>query len=160
MAKPRWLDDQEMHAWMGYRRMRALLDLQLARDLMQDSGLSESDYDVLSTLSETEGQRLRLGDLADWMLWSKSRLSHHITRMQQRGLVDREACADDARGSMIVLTAAGMRAIVAAAPGHVESVRRHLFDHLTPDEVASLAAMSHRVVDHLKRVGADPAYVD
>ncbi len=160
MAKPRWLDDDEMLAWTGYRRMRALLDLQLARDLVQDSGLSESDYDVLSTLSENEGQRMRLGDLADWMLWSRSRLSHHITRMQQRGLVGREACADDARGSMIVLTAAGLRAIVAAAPGHVESVRRHLIDHLTPDEVASLAAMSHRVVDHLKRVGADPAYVD
>ncbi len=154
MAKQRWLDDDEMRAWMGYRRMRALLDLQLARDLMQESGLSESDYDVLSTLSETEGQRMRLGDLADWMLWSKSRLSHHITRMQQRGLVDREACADDARGSMIVLTAAGMRAIVAAAPGHVESVRRHLFDHLTPDEVVTLGQLTGRVVEHLQQVDA------
>jgi DNA-binding MarR family transcriptional regulator len=99
--------------------MRTLLDLQIARDLNHDSGLSETDYDVLSTLSESPEQMLRLGDLAAHMLWSKSRLSHHITRMQQRGLVARQDCAADGRGAMLTLTEAGWQAIRSAAPAHV-----------------------------------------
>lgn len=153
MAQPRWLDEREQSAWRGYRRMRRLLDLELARELMRDAGLSEPDYDVLSDLSETPDQRLRLSELADRMLWSRSRLSHHLTRMQQRGLVSREECASDGRGAVVVLTAEGRRAIEAAAPGHVAAVRRHLIDLLTPDEVAALDALTHRVVDHLTRPG-------
>jgi DNA-binding MarR family transcriptional regulator len=129
--------------------MRTLLDLQLGRDLMRDSGLSEPDYDVLSNLSEAPGQRMRLSELAAWMLWSKSRLSHHITRMQQRGLVDREECPGDARGSVLVLTAAGLASINEAAPLHVASVRRHLIDLISPDELAALDALSHRVAERL-----------
>ncbi|MET7709806.1 hypothetical protein [Micromonospora sp. NPDC005413] len=83
------------------------------------------------------------------MLWSRSRLSHHLTRMQQRGLVTREEYADDARGSIIALTPAGRQAIESAAPGHVAAVRRHLIDLLTPAEVEALGALTHRVVDHL-----------
>jgi len=149
VAETEWLNEQEAHAWRGYRRMRALLDLELTRDLMRDSGLSDADYDVLSNLSETPGQRLRLSELATWMLWSKSRLSHHITRMQQRGLVDREECADDGRGSVITLTPAGLRAIEQAAPRHVASVRRNMFDLLTAQEIATLGKLSHRVLEHL-----------
>jgi DNA-binding MarR family transcriptional regulator len=149
MSEPRWLDDREMRAWLGYRRMRLLLDLRLSRDLMNDSGLSEPDYDVLSNLSDAEDQRMRLSDLAAHMRWSKSRLSHHVTRMQERGLVCREECADDGRGSMLALTPEGLRAIVAAAPGHVASVRRHLIDVLTAEEIDTLAALSHRVAERL-----------
>ncbi|MEU1808569.1 MarR family winged helix-turn-helix transcriptional regulator [Micromonospora aurantiaca (nom. illeg.)] len=149
MDEPRWLDEQEDRAWRGYRRMRRLLDLELARELMQDAGLSEPDYDVLSDLSETPEQRLRLSELADRMLWSRSRLSHHISRMQQRGLVTREECATDGRGSVVVLTPAGRRAVEAAAPGHVAAVRRHLIDRLTPAEVSALGTLSQRVIDHL-----------
>ncbi|NED57233.1 MarR family transcriptional regulator [Micromonospora aurantiaca] len=149
MDEPRWLDEQENRAWRGYRRMRRLLDLELARELMQDAGLSEPDYDVLSDLSETPEQRLRLSELADRMLWSRSRLSHHISRMQQRGLVTREECATDGRGSVVVLTPAGRKAVEAAAPGHVAAVRRHLIDRLTPAEVAALGTLSQRVIDHL-----------
>ncbi|MER5605599.1 MarR family transcriptional regulator [Micromonospora tulbaghiae] len=149
MDEPHWLDEQEDRAWRGYRRMRRLLDLELARELMQDAGLSEPDYDVLSDLSETPEQRLRLSELADRMLWSRSRLSHHISRMQQRGLVSREECATDGRGSVVVLTPAGRRAVEAAAPGHVAAVRRHLIDRLTPAEVAALGTLSQRVIDHL-----------
>ena len=149
MDAPRWLDEREERAWRGYRRMRRLLDLELARELAQDAGLSEPDYDVLSDLSETPDQRLRLSELADRMLWSRSRLSHHLTRMQQRGLVTREECASDGRGSVVALTPAGRRAIEAAAPGHVAAVRRHLIDLLTPEEVDALGALTHRVVDHL-----------
>ncbi|MET7468484.1 MarR family winged helix-turn-helix transcriptional regulator [Micromonospora sp. NPDC005686] len=149
MDEPRWLDEQQDRAWRGYRRMRRLLDLELARELMQDAGLSEPDYDVLSDLSETPEQRLRLSELADRMLWSRSRLSHHISRMQQRGLVTREECATDGRGSVVVLTPAGRRAVEAAAPGHVAAVRRHLIDRLTPAEVAALGTLSQRVIGHL-----------
>jgi DNA-binding MarR family transcriptional regulator len=153
--EPRWLTEPEDRAWRGYRRMRTLLDLQLGRDLMRESGLSEADYDVLSGLSETQGHRMRLSELAAQMLWSKSRLSHHITRMQQRGLVRREECEGDARGSVIVLTDAGWQTIVDAAPGHVTSVRRHMIDLLTEEEIEALASLSHRVVGHLARPDAD-----
>jgi DNA-binding MarR family transcriptional regulator len=156
MREPRWLSDREMHAWLGYRRMRLLLHLQLDRDLMSQSGLSEQDYDVLSNLSEAAGQRMRLTDLAGHMRWSKSRLSHHITRMRQRGLVDREECAEDGRGSMLVLTRAGQQAISRAAPGHVESVRKHFIDVLTDDEIDALAALSHRVVERLNATVLPP----
>ncbi|MFG1897485.1 MarR family winged helix-turn-helix transcriptional regulator [Micromonospora zamorensis] len=149
MDAPRWLDAREDRAWRGYRRMRRLLDLELARELTQDGGLSEPDYDVLSDLSETPQGRLRLSELADRMLWSRSRLSHHLTRMQQRGLVTREECPDDARGAIVVLTPTGRHAIEAAAPGHVTAVRRHFIDLLTPAEVEALGAFTHRVVDHL-----------
>ncbi|GIF69419.1 MarR family transcriptional regulator [Asanoa ishikariensis] len=150
MAKPRWLTEHEEAAWVGYRRMRVLLDLRINRDLVSQSGLSEQDYDVLSNLSEAVGQRMRLGDLAAHMCWSKSRLSHHITRMQDRGLVQREECADDGRGSMLTLTRKGHDAIIAAAPGHVASVRQHLIDVLTPEEIDTLAALTHRVVARLQ----------
>ncbi|MGC4852089.1 MarR family winged helix-turn-helix transcriptional regulator [Micromonospora sp. DT4] len=149
MEATRWLDERQDRAWRGYRRMRRLLDLELARELSQDAGLSEPDYDVLSDLSETPQGRLRLSELADRMLWSRSRLSHHLTRMQQRGLVTREECPDDARGAFVVLTRAGRNAIEAAAPGHVTAVRQHFLDLLTPAEVEALGAFTHRVVDHL-----------
>ncbi|MFG1655044.1 MarR family winged helix-turn-helix transcriptional regulator [Micromonospora chersina] len=149
MDDPRWLDAREARAWRGYRRMRRLLDLELARELMQDAGLSEPDYDVLSDLSETPDQRLRLSELADRMLWSRSRLSHHLARMQQRGLVTREEHPSDGRGSIVVLTPAGRAAIEAAAPGHVAAVRRHLIDLLTPEEIDALGALTQRVVDRL-----------
>jgi DNA-binding MarR family transcriptional regulator len=155
VSEPRWLTEREDRAWRGYRRMRTLLDLQLGRDLMRESGLSEADYDVLSGLSETEGRKMRLSELATQMLWSKSRLSHHITRMEQRGLVRREECSEDARGSVVALTDAGWNAIVAAAPGHVASVRRHLIDLLTAGEIDALAALSRRVVDRLSGVRAE-----
>jgi DNA-binding MarR family transcriptional regulator len=145
----RWLDPAEQHAWRGYRRMRALLDLQLARDLMRDSGLSEADYDVLSTLGETDGHRMRLTELAAHMLWSKSRLSHHIARMQQRGLVTRDACDEDGRGSIVSLTPAGLQTVDTAAPRHVESVRRHFVDVVEPAELAALDALTERVVARL-----------
>src|SRR6266571_5038736 len=82
VAEPRWLTDAEYRAWIGYRRMRTRLDLQLARDLASDAGLSEPDYDVLSTVSEAPGRRMRISELASAVLWSKSRASHQITRMQ------------------------------------------------------------------------------
>jgi DNA-binding MarR family transcriptional regulator len=154
---PRWLDDAEMRAWLGYRRMRLLLDLQISRDLAEDSGLSEADYDVLSNLSETDEQRMRLTELSAHMLWSKSRLSHHITRMQQRGLVDREEIPSDERGAVLVLTKAGRQAIGAAAPPHVESVRRHFIDLLSDDQIKVLGDVADTIVNHHRDIAQHAA---
>jgi DNA-binding MarR family transcriptional regulator len=144
-----WLDEREQRAWRGYRRMRTLLDLQLARDLSRDSGLSEPDYDVLSTLSEIPGAGWRAGDLAARLSWSTSRLTHHTARMQARGLVAREASPDDGRGAVISLTEAGWALLRDAAPPHVRSVRALFIDLLTEDEIDALAAISEKVVAHL-----------
>jgi len=147
--EPPWLDDAEARAWRGYMRMRTLLHAQIVRDLAREAGLSGPDYDVLSNVSEAEGRRSRLGDLAARMAWSKSRLSHHITRMEQRGLVTREDCTSDGRGAFVVLTDAGLRAIQAAAPGHVASVRRHFIDLLSREQLDALAEITRTVVRRL-----------
>jgi DNA-binding MarR family transcriptional regulator len=132
--------------------MRALLDLQITRDLAKDSGLSDADYDVLSSLSESDGHVLRLGDLAAHMLWSKSRLSHHITRMEQRGLVARRECPSDGRGAVLTLTETGWQAIRAAAPPHLESVRRHFIDRLSGEQIRALGDLAETVVSHLGNI--------
>jgi len=147
--EPLWLDDAEARAWRGYMRMRTLLYAQIVRDLAREAGLSGPDYDVLSNVSEAEGRRSRLGDLAARMAWSKSRLSHHITRMEQRGLVTREDCTSDGRGAFVVLTDAGLRAIQDAAPGHVTSVRRHFIDLLSREQLDALAEITQTVVRRL-----------
>ena len=149
MASPRWLTAPQERAWRRYRRMRTLLDLQLARDLHQDSELSEADYDVLSTLSETPSSSWRARDLASQLLWSTSRLAHHIGRMEQRGLVARQPCADDARGAIISLTEQGQATLRKAAPPHVASVRRHMIDLLTAEELAALDSIAGKVITHL-----------
>jgi len=129
--------------------MRTLLDLQIARDLSKDSGLSEADYDVLSTLSEKPEGCWRAQDLAAQLLWSTSRLAYHVGRMEQCGLVARQPCADDARGALISLTQQGQTTLHQAAPPHVGSVRRHMIDLLTADEVAALDTIAAKVIIHL-----------
>lgn len=153
MTATRWLSAGEERAWRGYRRMRTLLDLRLARDLAQDAGLSESDYDVLSTLTEAPGSSWRANELAARLLWSSSRLAHHVGRMERRGLVTRRSCDDDGRGAIIAISDEGMEILRRAAPGHVESVRRHLVDLLTPAEIEALTTISGKVIQHF---AADP----
>jgi DNA-binding MarR family transcriptional regulator len=138
-----------MRAWMGYRRVRARLDLQLSRDLARDSGLSDADYEVLSSVSESAAGQVRLGDLAAHMLWSKSRLSHHVGRMEQRGLVARQDCASDGRAATLTLTEAGWAAIRAAAPSHVASVRRNFIDLLSDEQIRVLGDLTETVLAHL-----------
>jgi DNA-binding MarR family transcriptional regulator len=144
-----WLDVEEQQAWRSYRRMRQVLDLQLARDLERDSGLSEPDYDVLSTLTEREDARWRIGDLATRLLWSTSRLAHHLGRMEARGLVAREPCAEDGRGTTATLTKEGRVVLERAAPPHVRSVREHFVDLLSDEELAVLTRIAERVIAHL-----------
>jgi DNA-binding MarR family transcriptional regulator len=129
--------------------MRRALDAQLNRELERDSGLSESDYDVLSNLSEQPTRRVRARELGARLEWSSSRLAHHIGRMERRGLVRREECADDSRGSVVALTEAGQTTIARAAPAHVTSVRRHFLDLLTDEQHAALRSISDTVLEHL-----------
>jgi DNA-binding MarR family transcriptional regulator len=103
------------------------------------------DYLVLSSLSESPSRRHRLTELAARMQWSPSRLSHHVSRMEQRGLVQRADCADDLRGAVIVLTDAGWAAIEAAAPHHVASVRRHLIDQVSAEDLQALIRIGEKV---------------
>ncbi|MEU7878013.1 MarR family winged helix-turn-helix transcriptional regulator [Microbispora bryophytorum] len=149
MNSPRWLDADEQRAWRAYLRMQGRLTARLNRQLQADSGLSLADYDVLVHLTDREEGRLRPYELQRDLQWEQSRLSHHLTRMQHRGLVRREECADDGRGAYVVITEEGRRAIAAAAPGHVETVRRLFFDGLTREQVTALEQLATDVLDRL-----------
>ncbi|WP_218120520.1 MarR family winged helix-turn-helix transcriptional regulator [Geodermatophilus sp. DSM 45219] len=146
---PRWLDDEEQHAWLAYRHMTRQLEAHLARRLSGDSGLSMQDYDVLSALTDPPERRLCLKDLGNHLLWSPSRLSHHLDRMQRRGLVSRVECPDG-RGNDVVLTARGLDAIVAAAPTHVAAVRAAFIDVVSPEDLAVLGRLSTTVLAGLR----------
>ncbi|TBL33859.1 MULTISPECIES: MarR family winged helix-turn-helix transcriptional regulator [unclassified Micromonospora] len=146
MATP-WLSADEERAWRAFRRLLVALPARLDRDLVRDSGLSPADYEVLSTLSEKTDRRWALKDLAAKMEWSRSRLSHHATRMQARGLVAREPDPQDARGCLLRLTDDGFGVLERAAPPHVESVRTRFLDHLDAGELALLRDLSTRIAD-------------
>ncbi|KAB8182855.1 MarR family winged helix-turn-helix transcriptional regulator [Microbispora catharanthi] len=149
MNSPRWLDPDEQRAWRAYLRMQGRLTARLNRQLQADSGLSLADYEVLVHLTDREEGRLRPYELQRDLQWEQSRLSHHLTRMQRRGLVRREECADDGRGAYVVITEEGRRAITAAAPGHVETVRRLFFDGLTREQVTALERLAADVLGRL-----------
>jgi DNA-binding MarR family transcriptional regulator len=149
-SEPRWLDEREARAWRAYLSMSELLRAELARDLQEQSGLSDADYGVLVELSEARGGRRRTGELADALVWSMSRTSHQLRRMEGRDLVVRETCAADGRGTEVVITTAGRRALRRAAPAHVESVRQHFIDRLDPGELEDLATVAERVIEHLR----------
>ncbi|BCJ26712.1 MarR family transcriptional regulator [Actinocatenispora sera] len=146
MTETRWLDADEERSWRALRRLLTALPARLGRDLTA-LGLSSTDYEVLSTLSERDGWRWGLKDLAKKMEWSRSRLSHHAARMEARGLIEREPDPDDGRGSIYHLTDTGFQTLAAAAPGHLDSVRRRLLDHLSRDELAVLERISTRIAD-------------
>ncbi|MEV6100919.1 MarR family winged helix-turn-helix transcriptional regulator [Nocardia sp. NPDC051981] len=149
----RWLTDAEQTTWQSYIRMRQRLDAALAAGLAQD-GLSTSDYEVLVALSAASGQ-LRAKELGAEICWDKSRLSKHLSRMATRGLVDRCQAVDDARGREVRLTDAGRRALEAAAPNHVELVRRLFIDEMTAGEAAALRSLAERVVAEVERTDVE-----
>jgi DNA-binding MarR family transcriptional regulator len=149
MTETRWLDAAQQRAWQGYLAMQAQLNARLNRQLQADSDLSLPDFDVLVHLTDASANRVPVFELARTLQWEKSRLSHHLARMQRRGLVAREECPSDARGAFIVLTPEGREAIEEAAPQHVETVQRLFFDGLTEDQVRVLATISDRVLARL-----------
>lgn len=153
MKTPRWLDDDELRAWRNFSLMQLQLFGLLGRELTA-SGLSYQDYLVLAGLSDQPDNRSRPVELGTALGWEKSRVSHHISRMEQRGLVAKVKCPSDGRGWLIAMTDAGRAAIADAAPGHVEVVRRHFIDLLSPDEISTLDAISTRVLERLDDSGA------
>jgi DNA-binding MarR family transcriptional regulator len=126
-----------------------LLADRLDRDLTRQTGISHAYYEILVQLSETEGRALRMSELAERCLSSRSRLSHAVSRLEERGWVRRQVCPEDGRGQLAVLTDAGFAALEAAAPVHVESVRTHLFDQLGPSQVAALHDIGDTLLRHL-----------
>ncbi|MGC5030673.1 MarR family winged helix-turn-helix transcriptional regulator [Micromonospora sp. DT229] len=144
-AEPvRWLNPDEERAWRAYRRVMVAVSTGTARDLAA-LGLSEPDYEVLSTLSERPDHTSGLGEQADKMGWSRSRLSRHATRMEARGLLRRTPDPSDGRGCLLTLTAQGLAALEEAAPTHVESVRRHFIDRLTPQDLTAIERIARRL---------------
>jgi len=148
-----WLSAREQHLWRGWLSLNATLNATLQRELQEDSGLSMPDFEVLVNLTDSPDGRVRVTDLARLLQWERSRVSHHVTRMQRRGLVERVECPDDGRGAFIAVTPAGRTAIEQAAPGHVRAVRRLVFDVLGEEDVDRFTA----VVDALLAAQAPKA---
>jgi DNA-binding MarR family transcriptional regulator len=155
-VEPHWLDEREMRAWRGFHRLRAELVAHLARELARDSGLTEADYAVLVEVSDAPGRRMRSRDLARALRWDRSRISHQLGRMEARGTVRRESCAEDGRSFNVVLTDAGMTAIQAAAPAHVAAVRHCFTDILTPEELDTFGDIAEAITTHLATEHNDP----
>jgi DNA-binding MarR family transcriptional regulator len=149
VGEARWLDEREALVWRGIIGVRQQLGAVLERRMVLDGGLSGAEYALLVPLSEAPGGVLRARDLGRMIGWERSRISHQVTRMEKRGLVAREECGEDARGSMVRLTDAGRAAIVAAAPAHVAAVREHFFDVLTDAEIDVIGPALERVLDRL-----------
>ncbi|KIF67928.1 MarR family transcriptional regulator [Streptomyces sp. AcH 505] len=143
-----WLSDAEQCAWRTHLDVNRLLTHQLEKDL-QPFGLTMNDYEILVNLSESDERRMRMSDLAAATLQSKSRLSHQITRMETAGLVKREHCESDRRGLFAVLTDLGMETMQRVSPHHVESVRKHFIDLLSPEALADLRKALGPVAEHL-----------
>jgi DNA-binding MarR family transcriptional regulator len=144
-----WLSADAQSLWRRWLRLNAELPGVLHRELQADAGLSLSDFEVLVKLTDTPGGRVRVTDLARELNWERSRVSHHVTRMQRRGLVERSECRDDGRGAWVVLTEQGRSAIERAAPGHAATVRRLIFDDLTPTELEVMTGFIDKVLGRL-----------
>ena len=144
-SRARWLSAEEERAWRAFLVAVGTLFSAVEGQLTRESGIPHGYYEILVNLSEAPGRSLRMSQLAEASTSSKSRLSHAVARLEERGWVERLDCATDRRGQVARLTDAGFAALDAAAPGHVEQVRRSLFDRITAEQVAQLAAISAAV---------------
>ena len=142
-----WLTEEQQEIWRDYLAMASRLQTAMHRQLQQDCELSLSDYDVLVALSERGP--LRVNELGEALAWEQSRLSHQLRRMRGRGLVARQGSDDDRRGAIIDLTNGGRTALEVAAPGHVELVRRAMFDGMSDAQLRAFGAMAKAVSERL-----------
>jgi len=154
----RWLNDEEQRTWRSFMAATQLVHEALDRQLQRDAGMPHAYYMILVALSEAPRRSMRMSELAARAQSSQSRLSHAVARLEERGWVRRERCPEDRRGSIAVLTDAGFAALESAAPGHVEEVRRVLFDVLSPEQQRRLheicATVRDTLADSPKTVGA------
>jgi len=144
------VSSQEWETWRSFRMMRRQLDLALERQLQQGSGISEPDYSILIMLFESPDRQLRANELGAFLGWEKSRVSHQVSRMQKRGLVERRECDTDARGTWVSMTPAGTRAVLGAMRQHAASLRRYFFDAMSADELAAIRSASTKVLEALE----------
>ncbi|AWW38813.1 MULTISPECIES: MarR family winged helix-turn-helix transcriptional regulator [Streptomyces] len=134
----RWLTPEEQRAWRAYMAATLLLEDALDRQLQQEAGMPHLYYSILANLSDAAEHRLRMTDLAERLKITRSRLTYAVARLEKDGLVRREGCPSDKRGSVAALTDEGVAVLERAAPGHVETVRALLFDRLTAQQVGQL----------------------
>ncbi|MFJ9759514.1 MarR family winged helix-turn-helix transcriptional regulator [Streptomyces sp. NPDC101149] len=135
----RWLSADELRAWRGLMRMNELLVNRTARSLQREFGLSGADYTILAELTRAPDSGMRILELAKILEWEKSRLSHQLARMAKRDLISHEGASDDKRGTYVTVTRQGHAAIAAAAPRHVQDVRKLFTDHLSGDQISAFA---------------------
>jgi DNA-binding MarR family transcriptional regulator len=145
-AGPRWLGDDEMAAWLELVRVVTLLPQALDRQLRDDAGIGHVYYQILAMLSAAPEGTLRMSELARLTGISASRLSHAVSSLESRGWVARAACAEDGRGQVARLTDDGFAVLSAAAPGHVETVRAHVIDALTPEQITALTGIAEAII--------------
>ncbi len=146
----RWLNDEELQAWLKLAGVMVKLGPALDSQLQRDSDLTHFDYLCLAMLSESEGRELRMSELAARANATLSRLSHVISKLEARGWVERTPCPDSKRVTMVNLTEAGWRVLEKAAPGHVETVRSLVFDGLSPAEVRQLERIAGHIVTRIE----------
>ena len=144
----RWLSDGEQASWRAILRGTRLLERALD-DALDEPGLQLSEYEIISMLSESDNHRLRMSELASMVVQSRSRLTHTAKRLEDRGWVTREQCADDKRGVELVLTPGGLAAVREIAAVHVQSVRDNLVDIMTPEQFQAIGDAMAIVRDHL-----------
>jgi DNA-binding MarR family transcriptional regulator len=139
MSAPRWLDQQEMRAWLAFVTSGALLDRRLDQQLRQDAGLSHLQYLILVRLAAAPDGALRMTELAEGLASTKSGLTYQVEQLEKAGLVCRRSCSYDTRGVFAALTDDGRRRLEEAAPGHVAAVRELFIDVLTREQLAAIA---------------------
>lgn len=140
-----WLSAHEERVWRRWLAVSSRIPTALSQQLQADSGLSIQDYDVLVTLQDSDSSSCRITELAGLLDWERSRMSHHLTRMEKRGLVARCAAPDDGRAQLAQLTDTGRAALAAAAPGHLVAVRRTFFDALEQRDLDDLDRITSRI---------------
>jgi DNA-binding MarR family transcriptional regulator len=146
----RWLEKDEQSAWRAFLEATLLVFDALERQMQQDSGMPHAYYEILVRLSETEGYNMRMSELAVQTRSSRSRLSHAIDRLEERGWVERADCPTDRRGQLAHLTDKGFAVLAAAAPSHVAMVRRHVIDRLSPEQITQLTAIGNSIIAGLE----------
>jgi DNA-binding MarR family transcriptional regulator len=159
---PDWLTDRQQHVWRALLQLTTRLPARLNRALVADRGITLADIDVLVGLTDVPSGRVRVSELAHTLGWERSRLSHQVARMEASGLVRREACEDDARGTYVVVTGLGRSALGAAVPAHVALVRRLVVDAVDPDDLEHLGRVVDTILDRLAEYPEipDPGHPD
>ena len=153
--EPRWLDETELRTWVAFLDVSNLLQRRIDRQLREEGGLTQPQYELLTRLAESPGRRLRMTELADLLVTSRSGLTYQVTQLEKAGLVHREACADDDRGVVAALTDEGLDVLRRTAPGHVRIVREGLIDLLSRDQLLALADALDASRTHLRSAHRD-----